>query len=74
VFHESRAAYDSKDQDEKRLDHSLLLDQGVLLSEPSTRLAGMAGASLPGGESWIAVPLRDLRGNDETPFRPADAA
>ncbi len=66
LFHASRAAYDLADFDERLLNHSLLLDQGVLLSEPSTRLEGMAGASLQGGDSWVAVKLADLRGETST--------
>ena len=58
-----RTAYRRGTPDDKLLDHALLLDQGVLLSEPSTRLEGMAGASLWGGESWVAVRLSDLMGD-----------
>jgi hypothetical protein len=65
LFHEARTAYDSEDQAVKILDHSLLLDQGILLSEPSTRV--QAGASLRGSDSWIAVPLSDLRGGEWDP-------
>ena len=64
LFHQARDAYDIAEPGQRLLDHSLLLDQGVLLSEPSTRLPGMAGASLRGGESWIAVPLGELRGEE----------
>ncbi len=69
LFHASRAAYDAEDAEERLLGHSLLLDQGVLLSEPSTRLEGMAGASLGGGEIWIAVPLAELRGEAQTEMK-----
>jgi hypothetical protein len=54
--------YEQESWDEKLLDHSLLLEQGIVLSEPSTRIEGMAGASLRDGESWIAVPMVDLLG------------
>ncbi len=64
LFFTARDAYDAEDAKRHLLDHSLLLEQGVLLSEPSTRLEGMAGASLPGTDSWIAVPLKDLRGGE----------
>jgi hypothetical protein len=63
VFAEARAAYDAMEEEERLLDHSLLLEQGILLCEPSTRLEGMAGASLGAGSSWIAVPLEDVRGD-----------
>jgi hypothetical protein len=55
-----RQAYESQAQARKLLDHSLLLEQGILLSAPSTRIAGMAGASLWGGDAWIAVPMAGL--------------
>ena len=64
LFHAARDAYDRAPHEQRLLDHSLLLDQGVLLSEPSTRLQGMAGASLWGG-SWVAVPLAALREDTE---------
>ena len=64
LFYAARASYDVETEERRLLDHSLLLEQGVLLSEPSTRLEGMAGASLKGSESWIAVPLKDLRGGE----------
>ena len=73
-FHEARAAYDAEPQGERLLDHSLLLEQGVVLSEPSTRLEGMAGAGLWGSNSWVAVPLAALRGEEEAPLRRVDAA
>ncbi len=64
-----RAAYEASSSRDKLLDHAMLLEQGVLLSEPSTRLVGMAGASL-WGESWVAVPLDDLRGHEPPPPPP----
>ena len=62
LFHQALAAYDAEDENHRLLNHSLLLDQGIMLCEPSTQLEGMAGASLGGGNSWIAVPLSDIRG------------
>ena len=63
-FYAARDAYDGEAPEQRLLDHSLLLEQGVLLSEPSTRLEGMAGASLGAGGGWIAVPLSDVRGGE----------
>ncbi len=71
LFYEARAAYDGEDPSQRLLDHSLLLDQGVLLSEPSTRLEGMAGAGIRGGESWVAIPFADLRGGELAPLHAA---
>lgn len=57
----AQAAYDALPLDRRRALHALLLEQGLVLCEPSTRLEGMAGASLsPSGTQWIAVPLHDL--------------
>ena len=71
LFYTARDAYDREPARARILDHALLLDQGVLLSEPSTRLAGMAGASLPGSDRWVAVPLDGLRGGQPPPLHRA---
>ena len=62
MFYDSRDAYDGADHASKVLDHSMLLEQGVLLSEASTRIDGMAGESLSSSGSWIAVKLSEVRG------------
>lgn len=62
LFVRARDAYDALPVAERLAVHSLLLEQGVLLCEPSRRLAGMAGASLGDGGHWVAVPLDALRG------------
>ena len=74
LFFEARDAYDAEPADRRLLDHSMLLEQGVLLSEPSTRLAGMAGASIGSSACWVAVPLDALRGGDAPPSLSARAA
>jgi hypothetical protein len=66
MFAEARAAYDRQELQQKILDHSWLLERGVLLCEPSTNLEGMAGASLAGQSSWVAVPYASLRGEGST--------
>ncbi|MBE3552214.1 MAG: hypothetical protein IMX06_05025 [Kyrpidia tusciae] len=63
LFWESREQYDNATWQKKLMDHSWLLDVGVLLSEPSNHVEGMAGESLWGGDSWVAVPYDQLRGN-----------
>ena len=73
-FFEARDAYDTEPEDQRLLDHSMLLEQGVLISEPSTRLDGMAGASIGASKCWIAVPLDELRGGDAPPSLTARAA
>lgn len=62
MFSRAREAYEAQGWEERVLDHSMLLEQGVVLSEPSTRLEGMAGASLSASGSWVAVPFDDLTG------------
>lgn len=62
LFHHARTAYDALPAAERPALHALLLEQGVVLCEPSHRLPGMAGASLGDGGHWVAVPLEALRG------------
>ncbi len=62
LFHQARAAYDALPAADRLAMHALLLEQGVVLCEPSRRLPGMAGASLGDGGHWVAVPLDALRG------------
>ena len=69
LFFSARDAYDSETEDKRLSNHSMLLEQGVVLSEPSTRLHGMAGAGIHGGDGWIAVPFDDLRGSAHPPGR-----
>ncbi|MEQ1807852.1 MAG: hypothetical protein ABL900_20915, partial [Burkholderiaceae bacterium] len=64
AFFAARDAYDALPAAQRQRAHALLLEQGVLLCEPSTRLEGMAGASLGAGDRWVAVPLAGLRGED----------
>lgn len=64
LFYDARTAYDRKTLPDKILDHSLMLERGIVLCEPSTRLQGMAGASLFGSDGWTTVPLADLRGGE----------
>lgn len=59
----AQRAYDALPLAQKHACHALLLEQGVLLCEPSTRLKGMAGASLGAGGQWIAVPMHALLGH-----------
>jgi len=56
VFFASQSAYYAQPAAAKLLQHAWLLELGVQLCEPSTQLEGMAGASLWGGTSWVAVP------------------
>ena len=64
AFYGARAAYDGQSAAQRHMLHALLLEQGLLLCEPSTVIEGMAGASLGRGAQWIAVPLHELRGED----------
>jgi hypothetical protein len=62
IFFAVREAYDKLSPAERVLAHSLLLERGVVLCEPSTRIEGMAGAALGGGTAWVAVAYDDMRG------------
>lgn len=64
IFYESRLAYDQQTWDEKLLQHSWLLELGVMLSEPAIRFEGMAGECLWGCACWVVVPYSDIRGED----------
>jgi Tubulin like len=64
IFHEARLAYDQQTWDEKLLQHSWLLELGVMLSEPAIRFEGMAGECLWGCACWIVVPYSAIRGED----------
>lgn len=65
AFDVARDAYDAEPIAKRHAHHSLLLDQGLLLCEPSTVIEGMAGRSLGRGGQWIAVPMHQLRGERE---------
>ncbi|CAM5761322.1 hypothetical protein LMIY3S_00100 [Labrys miyagiensis] len=64
AFQGALEEYDAEPADQRHLDHALLLEQGLLLCEPSTMIEGMAGANIGDGKQWIAVPLHLLRGED----------
>lgn len=74
LFARARSAYDEQSQDEKLRGHSWLLEQGVVLCEPSTTLDNMAGAGLWGSKNWIAVPYSAVRGDDSVSTTAAMAA
>lgn len=58
----ARVAYDALPLAQRHAAHSLLLEHGLLLCEPSARLEGMAGMSIGEGNQWIAVPMHELNG------------
>lgn len=67
VFWESREKYDALDWDAKLLEHSWLLDLGVMMSEPAIRFDGMAGECLWGCACWVVVPYDQMRGEKLPP-------
>ena len=73
-FHEARDAYDAAPPEARLLGHALLLEQGVWLCEPSTRIDGMAGAGIGASQQWVAVPLAELRGEEVEPANALDEA
>ena len=64
LFFDVREAYDRLLPADRVLAHSLLLERGVVLCEPSTRIDGMAGAGLGGGGAWVAIAFDQMRGPD----------
>lgn len=66
-FWESRDEYDKLDWEGKLLQHSWLLDLGVLMSEPAIRFKGMAGECLWGCACWVVVPYDQMRGDTLPP-------
>lgn len=64
LFFASRRVYDEQTWDEKLLQHSWLLELGVMLSEPAIRFEGMAGECLWGCACWVVVPYAAIRGED----------
>lgn len=67
IFWKSRDEYDKLDWEEKLLEHSWLLDLGVLMSEPAIRFDGMAGECLWGCACWVVVPYDQMRGDSLPP-------
>lgn len=65
LFFEARREYDTKSWEEKLLDHSMLLELGVLLCEPAIRFEGMAGECLWGCACWVVVPYQAIRGPEQ---------
>jgi len=65
-FYEARDSYEAAPPHARLLDHALLLEQGILLCEPSTRIEGMAGAGIGLSQSWVAVSMAELRGETVT--------
>lgn len=51
--------------EKRRAMNSFLLEQGLILCEPSSKLEGMAGASIGSGNQWISVPLKEVNCNYE---------
>ncbi|MEO1403954.1 MAG: hypothetical protein AAFV72_22265, partial [Cyanobacteria bacterium J06635_1] len=67
TYFDSREKYDQMSWDEKLLDHSWLLDLGVMMSEPAIRFEGMAGECLWGCACWVVVPYDQIRGEANLP-------
>lgn len=61
ISFKAQQAYDAEPPDRQRAHHSLLLDQGMVLCQPSQTFAGMAGANTGDGPQWLAIPLNSLR-------------
>ncbi|WP_413728143.1 hypothetical protein [Sodalis sp. RH19] len=62
LFAQAKTRYDASSQNEKRLSHALLLEQGLLLCEPSDAQTGVAGRNIITGKRWINLPYPAIRG------------
>ena len=63
TFVEGQEAYDDeKDERNLVLDHSYLMELGVMLNEPSVRFEGVAGECIWGCACWVGVPMDRVRG------------
>lgn len=61
ISYQAQTAYDAETEDRRRTHHALLLDQGLVLNEPSKEFEGMAGANFGESRQWISIPLHTLR-------------
>lgn len=63
-YEESREEYEALSDDEKLLKHSLLLEHGLVLSEPSES-GDRAGKAIWDSSAWVDIPYEDIRGTGE---------
>jgi hypothetical protein len=67
VFQDGQAAYDELTAADERnivLDHSFLMELGVMLNEPSVRFEGVAGECIWGCACWVGVPMDRVNGTN----------
>jgi hypothetical protein len=65
LFNAGQAAYDELTEADERnivLDHSFLMELGVMLNEPSVRFEGVAGECIWGCACWVGTPMDRVRG------------
>lgn len=64
MFDRGREAYDQLSERDKVLDHSFLMELGVMLNEPSVRFEGVAGECIWGCACWVGVPMERVQGEN----------
>lgn len=64
VFNRGQQAYEELSERDKVLDHSFLMELGVMLNEPSVRFEGVAGECIWGCACWVGVPMERVRGTN----------
>lgn len=64
MFDRGQAAYEELSERDKVLDHSFLMELGVMLNEPSVRFEGVAGECIWGCACWVGVPMDRVRGEN----------
>lgn len=65
LFEAGQNAYDELTESDERnivLDHSFLMELGVMLNEPSVRFEGVAGECIWGCACWVGTPMDRVRG------------
>lgn len=64
LFDRGQAAYRELSERDKVLDHSFLMELGVMLNEPSVRFEGVAGECIWGCACWVGVPMDRVNGTN----------
>lgn len=64
MFDRGQKAYDQLTERDKVVDHSFLMELGVMLNEPSVRFEGVAGECIWGCACWVGVPMDRIQGKN----------
>lgn len=62
MFERGQEDYESLPEREKVIEHSFLMELGVMLNEPSVRFEGVAGECIWGCACWVGLPMDRITG------------